>query len=187
MLEQLLANWELVVLVVLVLDKIVAMTPCKWDDLILTAIKGALGKVAGKSLTWLLLVGCLAAFSAATTGCALNNISDAPPHDQARAYVDLLIDTHDGVRAAYMAEWHAAGPERKAWLGRDVGIPLNAAYDAIVLAGLAAEEWSRAFDNGAATEAEEVRFKRLLVKAQEAVDRVKNLWLTAQKIIKDGE
>lgn len=32
-----------VALVILVLDKIVAVTPTKWDDLILTALKAAFG------------------------------------------------------------------------------------------------------------------------------------------------
>jgi|TARA_Y100000310_G_scaffold182326_1_gene182416 hypothetical protein len=43
--EWVLNNWEWVALGLLVADKIVAATPCKWDDLILTAIKGALAKI----------------------------------------------------------------------------------------------------------------------------------------------
>jgi len=34
-------NWQLIALVILALDKVVAATPVKWDDIILTAIKGA--------------------------------------------------------------------------------------------------------------------------------------------------
>ena len=34
-------NWQWVALGIMVLDKVVAATPVKWDDLILTAIKGA--------------------------------------------------------------------------------------------------------------------------------------------------
>ena len=49
--EWLLTNWEWVALAILVADKIVAATPMKHDDLILTAIKGALGKLApGKKI-----------------------------------------------------------------------------------------------------------------------------------------
>ena len=40
-------HWAEIGLVILVLDKIVAATPCKWDDLILTAIKSALSSVRG--------------------------------------------------------------------------------------------------------------------------------------------
>lgn len=43
--EWLIANWEWFALGILVLDKIVAATPTKYDDLILTAIKGAFAAV----------------------------------------------------------------------------------------------------------------------------------------------
>ena len=47
--EWLITNWEWVALGLLIADKIVAVTPTKHDDLILTAIKGALAKlVPGK-------------------------------------------------------------------------------------------------------------------------------------------
>lgn len=45
MTDWIIANWEYVLLGIMVADKIVAMTPTKHDDLILTAIKGALGKM----------------------------------------------------------------------------------------------------------------------------------------------
>ena len=35
-------NWELVLLILLVADKVVAITPTPYDDIILTAIKAAL-------------------------------------------------------------------------------------------------------------------------------------------------
>lgn len=40
--EWILAHWAEIMLGLMVLDKIVAATPVKWDDLILTSIKGAL-------------------------------------------------------------------------------------------------------------------------------------------------
>ena len=40
--DWLLTNWEWVLLGLLVADKVVAATPMKMDDLILTSIKGAL-------------------------------------------------------------------------------------------------------------------------------------------------
>lgn len=43
--EWIIQNWELIALGILVADKIVAATPCKWDDMILTAIKGAFKQV----------------------------------------------------------------------------------------------------------------------------------------------
>ncbi len=45
MMEWLIFHWEWVALGLLVADKVVAATPMKWDDLILTVIKGALRSV----------------------------------------------------------------------------------------------------------------------------------------------
>jgi hypothetical protein len=42
MIEFLAKYWEFILLGILIADKIVAATPCKWDDMILTAIKSAL-------------------------------------------------------------------------------------------------------------------------------------------------
>lgn len=39
------ANWGVVILIILIADKVVTLTPTKYDDLILTAIKGALGRL----------------------------------------------------------------------------------------------------------------------------------------------
>lgn len=43
--EWIINNWEWIIMGILVADKIVAATPTKWDDLILTSIKGALKSV----------------------------------------------------------------------------------------------------------------------------------------------
>ena len=40
--------WEYVVIGFLVVDKIVALSPSKWDDLIWTALKKAIYKAVGK-------------------------------------------------------------------------------------------------------------------------------------------
>jgi hypothetical protein len=48
--EWVLKYWEIIVIGILVLDKIVAVTPNKYDDLILTAIKSAIGQVFGKKI-----------------------------------------------------------------------------------------------------------------------------------------
>jgi len=45
MVEFLSENWEWVLLGILVADKIVAATPCKWDDMILTSIKSVFRSV----------------------------------------------------------------------------------------------------------------------------------------------
>ena len=42
------ANWEYITLGILIVDKIVAMSPTKYDDMIFTSIKGLLYKLAGK-------------------------------------------------------------------------------------------------------------------------------------------
>ena len=44
----LLANWEYILIGILAIDKIVALTPSTWDDLIWTSIKKSIFKVMGK-------------------------------------------------------------------------------------------------------------------------------------------
>jgi len=43
-----LANWEYVLIGILAIDKIVALTPSTWDDLIWTSIKKSIFKIVGK-------------------------------------------------------------------------------------------------------------------------------------------
>ena len=46
--EMILNNWEYVLIAILSIDKVVALTPSTWDDLIWTSIKKAIFKVIGK-------------------------------------------------------------------------------------------------------------------------------------------
>ena len=46
--EFLIENWEYVVIAILAVDKAVALSPSKWDDLIWTSVKKAIYKLAGK-------------------------------------------------------------------------------------------------------------------------------------------
>ncbi|MBT7930035.1 hypothetical protein HN682_09005 [Candidatus Peregrinibacteria bacterium] len=48
MMEFIIENWEYMVIVVLAVDKAVALSPSEWDDLIWTSVKKAIYKVAGK-------------------------------------------------------------------------------------------------------------------------------------------
>jgi len=41
-------NWEYVLIIILSVDKAVALSPSTWDDLIWTSIKKAIYKAAGK-------------------------------------------------------------------------------------------------------------------------------------------
>ena len=41
-------NWEYALIILLAIDKMVALSPSKWDDLIRTSVKKALYKVVGK-------------------------------------------------------------------------------------------------------------------------------------------
>ena len=43
--EWLSQNWGFIVLGLLIADKLVTLTPTKYDDLILSAVKGALGQL----------------------------------------------------------------------------------------------------------------------------------------------
>tara|TARA_R100000664_G_C2752636_1_gene139917 strand:+ start:434 stop:577 length:144 start_codon:yes stop_codon:yes gene_type:complete len=46
--ELLINNWEYALIIILAIDKIVAMTPSTWDDLIWTSIKKSIFKIVGK-------------------------------------------------------------------------------------------------------------------------------------------
>ena len=47
--QWLLDNWEYVLIGLLAVDKAVALSPSKWDDLIWTAVKKSVYKIAGKN------------------------------------------------------------------------------------------------------------------------------------------
>jgi len=42
------SNWEYMVIVLLCVDKLVALSPTEWDDLIWTSVKKSLYKIVGK-------------------------------------------------------------------------------------------------------------------------------------------
>ena len=42
------SNWEYILIGILCIDKLVALSPAEWDDLIWTSIKKGLYKVVGK-------------------------------------------------------------------------------------------------------------------------------------------
>ena len=46
--EMIVQNWEYVVIGILAIDKAVALSPSKWDDLLRTSVKKAIYKVAGR-------------------------------------------------------------------------------------------------------------------------------------------
>ena len=46
--DMILANWEYVLIGILALDKVVALSPSTWDDLIWTSIKKSIFKMVGK-------------------------------------------------------------------------------------------------------------------------------------------
>ena len=46
--EMMVQNWEYVVIAILAVDKAVALSPSKWDDLLWTSVKKAVYKMAGK-------------------------------------------------------------------------------------------------------------------------------------------
>ena len=41
-------NWEYILIGILAIDKVVALTPSTWDDLIWTSIKKSIFKIVGK-------------------------------------------------------------------------------------------------------------------------------------------
>tara|TARA_Y100000593_G_C4275666_1_gene319910 strand:+ start:315 stop:458 length:144 start_codon:yes stop_codon:yes gene_type:complete len=46
--ELLTDNWKIITIVILVVDKAVALSPTPYDDMIWTSVKGLLKKLAGK-------------------------------------------------------------------------------------------------------------------------------------------
>ena len=46
--EIIINNWEYFLIGILAIDKIVALTPSTWDDLIWTSIKKSIFKIVGK-------------------------------------------------------------------------------------------------------------------------------------------
>jgi len=46
--DMILANWEYVLIGILAIDKVVALSPSTWDDLIWTSIKKSIFKIVGK-------------------------------------------------------------------------------------------------------------------------------------------
>ena len=46
--EYVVANWEYAVIVILAIDKAVALSPSTWDDLLWTSVKKSIYKLAGK-------------------------------------------------------------------------------------------------------------------------------------------
>jgi len=48
MMEFLISNWQYVTLGILIADKIVAVTPTKYDDMLLTGVKAVVKAIAGQ-------------------------------------------------------------------------------------------------------------------------------------------
>ena len=48
MVDLLMDNWQIVTIIILVVDKAVAMSPTEMDDLIWSSVKGLIYKVTGK-------------------------------------------------------------------------------------------------------------------------------------------
>ena len=46
--EFIINNWEYILIGILAIDKVVALTPSTWDDLIWTSIKKSIFKIVGK-------------------------------------------------------------------------------------------------------------------------------------------
>ena len=46
--EFMINNWAYVLIIIMAIDKAVALSPSKWDDLIWTSVKKAIYKIKGK-------------------------------------------------------------------------------------------------------------------------------------------
>ena len=46
--EIIINNWEYILIGILAVDKVVALSPSEWDDLIWTSIKKSIFKIVGK-------------------------------------------------------------------------------------------------------------------------------------------
>lgn len=168
-------NWIFVVLALLVADKVVALTPCKWDDLIVTSIKQSLCKITGKTMpVTLIAIGLTAQVAMLCPGCAVKTIADLPPRDQALATTDLLIDQYTDLHAAYATLLPSLSADRQYWCKTTLAPAMNVAKRAIKLATDAAIIW-KLTPTGNATSRSDT-YAAALAEARAAMDDALSLY-----------
>lgn len=173
--DWILQNWALIIVLLLVADKIVAKTSCKWDDLIFTAIKQALLSVTGKKLPVVFLAfGVAAQMLVCFPGCAVKTIADLSPRDQAIATVDLLIDEYVDLHEAYVVALPSLSESQQSWCKSTLAPVMNIAKRSIKLASDAAIIWkiSDAIDSTTQSEA----YSAALAEARSALDDAISLY-----------
>ncbi|MCK9324582.1 MAG: hypothetical protein M0P69_03710 [Bacteroidales bacterium] len=173
--DWILQNWTLIVLGLLIIDKIVTVTPCKWDDLIFTSIKQALLSVTGKKLPVVFLAfGVAAQMLICFPGCAVKTIADLSPRDQAIATVDLLIDEYVDLHEAYVVVLPSLTDSQQSWCKATLAPVMNIAKRSIKLASDAAIIWKISDATNATTQSE--AYSAALAEARSALDDAISLY-----------
>lgn len=138
LIEWLLANWMYVTIAVLLLDKIVALTPCKWDDMIWTSIKGVLRKLTGRTF----LAMCMVLGLTMTLG-ACAGMNKLPVEDQAMVVSDKATDAYMTARTEYERLVDTLPPDKAAWLEDNVAVLLDEGRDYLVMLRESIAVWKR--------------------------------------------
>ena len=93
-------NWEYVLIGILCVDKIVALSPTAWDDLIWTSVKKALYKMVGKQMLKRLIAKYVAKHGLIPilkkVGDIAVGVTKSKKDDEAWAKIKRVIDDLDG-------------------------------------------------------------------------------------------
>ena len=93
-------NWEYVLIGILCVDKIVALSPSEWDDLIWTSVKKALYKMVGKQMLKRMVAKYVAKHGLIPilkkVGDIAVKVTKSKKDDEAWAKIKRVIDDLDG-------------------------------------------------------------------------------------------
>lgn len=123
----------------------------------------ALGKGKSGLMSILLLV---AVFSA---GCAIKQVAQHPPHEQARFYAAQLGQTWLDMDEGYRLAWVNATPTEKKWMSEKLKPAIETAKPVVDSAISAAKAWSIAIrDCGDSPEADSATMSAALARCEQA-------------------
>ncbi|MGE4296841.1 MAG: hypothetical protein AB7E47_02330 [Desulfovibrionaceae bacterium] len=96
--------WQWILLGLFVAEKIVKISPCTWDDIVVDGIKAALQSMTGRKIGMLLIVAGMAG-AVTLPGCAMKSLA-AP--DKAAAIGYELSQAYTAAHAQYLAVYEVS-------------------------------------------------------------------------------